>query len=407
MIIARKSVAAATLAAGLAAMPPAAHAQLAISGNDGKVKLENGVVKVIKDGADTVSLIDIGATPIKIIAEVKAPASVAGPPLSVAIGPKEDIALVTAAMKVDGGEPAKLTPDDILTVIEIVKTGGIVGNLAAKVRGKEPPPQYQLKVLSTVKVGKGAAGVTINRAGTLALVANRLEGTVSVLEIKGKSVTAVGEKLKLGDEKSGPSAIAITPDGKTAFVTRDGDNKISVLAIEGTSVTDTKREISAGVRPYGIDISPKGDFVMAANLGPSSGDTDTVSMIDPAAKPPRVVNTVSVGSTPEGIKISPDGNHVAIVVVNGTNLASSSPFYSEKGKLVVLRRQGRDLTRVAEADIGRWCQGAVWNAKSNRVVVQCMVEQQLMVFNLVGRQLQPAGTFTLPGGPAGIRTAEK
>src|SRR5262249_28740761 len=98
--------------------------------------------------------------------------------------------------------------------------------------------------------GAGAAGVSINRAGTLALVANRSEGTVSVFSIAGHALTPVG-KVNLGDDKSGPSHVAITPDGKTALVTRDGDNKISVLSIDGNKVEHTKRDISAGPPPYG------------------------------------------------------------------------------------------------------------------------------------------------------------
>src|SRR6059058_5032960 len=62
------------------------------------------------------------------------------------------------------------------------------------------PPQ----VIATLEAGKGAAGVSINRQGNLALVANRSEGTVSVYSIHGRTVTPAG-KLTLGDEKTGVS----------------------------------------------------------------------------------------------------------------------------------------------------------------------------------------------------------
>src|SRR5678815_4893490 len=76
----------------------AASAQLAVSANDAKVKLINGKVEVRKDPpADTLTFIDLRATPPKVVAEIEAPASVVGPPISVAISPKEDIALVTSA----------------------------------------------------------------------------------------------------------------------------------------------------------------------------------------------------------------------------------------------------------------------------------------------------------------------
>jgi hypothetical protein len=54
--------------------------------NDGKVVLDNGVVKVVPNPApDTVTIIDLGVTPPKVVAEIPVPGSVVGPPMSVAI----------------------------------------------------------------------------------------------------------------------------------------------------------------------------------------------------------------------------------------------------------------------------------------------------------------------------------
>ncbi|MFM9942920.1 MAG: YncE family protein [Hyphomicrobiaceae bacterium] len=386
-----------------------AQAQLAVSANDGRMKLNDGKTTHDKAGVDSVTLIDLAASPPKAVGEIKVPASVAGPPTSVAVTPNEEIALVTAAQQPDPADPSKQVPADILTVIELNKTGGVVGNIAARIRGKQAPPAYAPKVLATLKVGLGAAGVTINRAGTLALVANRNEGTVSVLTIAGKTVTVLPDKIKLGDDKSGPSGIVIAPDGRSALVTMDGEgaNKIAVLEIDGTKVTYTKRDINAGLRPYGIDIDAKGEMAVVANIGRGQGDLDTISVIDLRLKPSRVVNTVTVGQTPEGIKISPDGNYVAISVMNGTNKPSDSPFFAAKGKLIILRRSGTQLTKVAEADVGRWCQGIVWSTNSKRVFVQCMVEQQVMGYSWNASKLAPIGNITTTGGPAGIRTVEK
>ena len=397
----------ALLAVSIGALGTGAAAQIAVSANDGKMRLDNGTVSIVKDGAETVTLIDLSANPPKAIAEIKAPTSIVGPPSSVAVSPNEEIALVTAAQKIDPADPTKQVPNDVVTVIDLGKSGGVVGNLAARVRGKEPPAAFAPKVIATLKAGAGASGVSINKAGTLALVANRNAGTVSVFEIKGKTVTPVGEPVKVGDEKSGPSAVAFTPDGKTALVTRDGDSKISVLAITGSKVENTNRDMSAGLKPYGLDISSKGDVAIVANIGVGSGDADTVSVIDLAAKPPRVVNTVTVGQTPEGIKLSPDGNYLAVSVMNGTNKPSNSPFYNDKGKLVILRRTGRELARVAEADIGKWCQGIVWSSNSRKLAVQCIVDEQILAFSWTPSKLTSIGTIKTTGGPAGFRTSEK
>ena len=376
-----------TLAASIMLIPVMARAEIAVSANDNKAILENGVTKTAANPQpDTVAIIDLSAAPPKLLAEIAAPASVVGPPGSVAIAPDESLALVTAAMKVDPGDPTKTVPDDRLTVIDL----------------KSSPP----RIVQTVTVGKGAAGVSINRSGTLGLVANRSEGTVSVLSIAGGKVTET-EKIKLGDEKSGPSQPIFSRDGATALVTRDGDHKISVLSVAGDKIEYTKRDINAGLRPYQIDSAGAGDVAIVANIGIGQGDADTISLIDLKAKPPRVVNTVSVGQTPEGLKMSPDGQHVAVTVMNGSNKPKHSPFYADNGLVRIYRVLGHELTQVAEAPVGHWCQGAAWSKDGKSLLVQCMVEKEILAFKFEGgKSLERLGSIRTNGGPAGIRTAE-
>ena len=364
------------------------EAQIVVSANDNKVRLVNGQVQVVQNPpADTVAIIDLGQSPPKVIAELNAPASVVGPPLSVAITPDESLALVTAATKIDPADPTKTVADNKLTVIDL----------------KASPPA----VIATLETGKSPAGLSINRQGTLALVANREEGTVSVFAIDGKNVTPV-DKIKIADEKSGVSHAAISPDGKWALVTRDGDFKITLLTIDGRKVELAKRDINAGLRPYGIDISPKGDIAVVANIGIGAGDADTLSIIDMTAKPPRVIDTFSVGQTPEGIKFSPDGRHVGVVVMNGSNKASESPFFAENGLLKIFRVDGKRLLAVAEGKIGHWSQGVVFSNDGRTVLAQNMVERDIVVFRFDGAKLEDTGQrIKLNGGGAGIRAADK
>jgi len=369
------------------ALASAAQAQLAVTSNDNKVMLDNGTVKIVPNAPpDTVSIIDLKASPPKLVIEIAAPGSVVGPPLSVALTPDESLALVGSSTKIDPNDPTKTVPDNRVSVIDL----------------KASPPA----VIATLEAGKSAAGISINRQGTLALVANRSEGTVSVFTISGKTVTPVG-KVTIADEKSGTSHAVFTPDGKMALVTRDGDSKISVLSIDGTKVEYTKRDINAGLRPYGIDVSSRGDFAAVANIGIGQGDADTVSLIDVRAKPPRVVDTISVGQTPEGIKVSPDGAWVAVVVMNGSNKAKESPFYNDNGKLVLLRVRDMKLVKVAEAPIGHWSQGAAFSPDGKTILVGNMVEKDLRVFAWDGRALKETGRIKVNGGPAAVRTAEK
>src|SRR5207245_10535132 len=160
---------------------------------------------------------------------------------------------------------------------------------------------------------KGASGISINRQGTLALVSNLVDGTVSVFTIQGKTVRPAGT-VEVGGGKAGGGQVVIALDGKTALVSRRDDNRISVLSIDGTKVEYTKRDMTAGVRPIVLDIAPSGAFAMVASLaGSATGDNDSVSLIDLTAKPPRVVDTVGVlGAAAEGLQVPPD-RHVAAV----------------------------------------------------------------------------------------------
>jgi DNA-binding beta-propeller fold protein YncE len=396
-----------------------AIAEVAVSANDGKLTLVDGKNVINKDGKDTISFIDLGSTPPKLMFEVEAPASVVGPPMSVAVGPKEDFVLVTSSMKIDPADATKQVPDNRVTVIELPRAGSTLVGSIKKAAGitKADTPAAPPKVLATLEAGAGAAGVSINKAGTLALVANRAEGTLSVFTIAGTTLTPAG-KVELDNKDSGPSHVVFAADGKSALVTRDNDHKISVLSIDGSKVEYTKRNLNAGLRPYGIDIAAKGDYGVVANIGVGQGDDDTISLIDmggPAGKDAtskgmRVVTTITVGQTPEGLKISPDGKYVAVGVMNGSNKPKDSPHFSENGKLVIYARNGRELTKVAEAPVGKWCQGIAWNRKSTTVLVQCMVEQEILVFNFGGitnKALTKGVSIKTTGGPAGIRTAEK
>lgn len=364
-----------------------ATAQIAVSANDNKAVLVNGAnVVPDKPAADTVNIIDLGASPPKVIGEVKAPASVVGPPQSVAVSRDESLALVTGAFKVDPADPKKAVPDNKLSVIDL----------------KVKPPA----VIATLEAGLGAAGVSINNAGTLALVANRSEGTVSIFTVAGNKLTPAG-KIQLGDPKSGPSHVAFTPDGKSALVTRDGDHRVSILSVDGNKVEDSKKFMVGGVRPYSLEISAKGDVAVFTNQGGGQGDIDVINVVDLKAKPPRIVDTISVGQTPEGVAMSGDGAYAAVTVMNGSNRPKDHPAFNDYGLLVVFSIKGTTLTKVAQAKVGHWCQGAAFSKNNKTVVIQCMVEKNLQAFSFDGRNLKPAGTVALSGGGAGLRTAAR
>jgi DNA-binding beta-propeller fold protein YncE len=378
---------AAALGAVVAALPLAAAAQTVVSANDSKMTLDNGVPKIVPNpSGDTVTVMRFAKGGVEVTAQIAVPTSLVGPPVSVAVSRSEKLALVTAAMKIDPADATKQVPDSRVSVIDLTQN----------------PP----KVVQTVEAGAGAAGVSFTPDDRMALVADRSAGTVSVFKVDGTTLTKT-ETVTIGRPEIGVSHVAVTPDGRRALVTRDGDSVISVLKIEGGKVEYIKRDLGAGLRPYGLSISPAGDVAVVANIGRGNGDADTVSLIDLAQEPYRIADTVTVGQTPEGIAISPNGKLVAAVVINGSNKAKNSPFYAAAGKVVLLQVKDKRLVRVSEAPIGTWSQGASFSSDSRTLAVGNIIERNIQVFRIERNKLvdtkQPIG---LPGGSAALRTAD-
>jgi DNA-binding beta-propeller fold protein YncE len=359
-----------------------AGAQIAVSANDGKQVLDDNVVPAHRN-ADSVSIIDLSAKPPRLIGSVAVPTSVIGPPSSVAVAPDGSIALVTAARKLSPQDPTTLVPDDLVSVIDL-KT---------------------LTVTATLHAGAGASGVSINPAGTLALVANRAEGTVSVFTIAAGVVAEAG-KVRLGAPTISLAMPIFFDGGKRALVSRDGDHKISMLLIDGANVTVSPKTLAPGLRPYQLDTTGPRRYAVSGNIGGGGRDMDTISLIDLAPATPRVVDVVAVGLTPEGLKMSPDGRYVAVNVNNGSNQAAKSPTFHKDGLVQVWAIADGRLTKVAEATTGAWGQGIAWSKDSRRLLVQCMADQSIEVYGFDGHKLRHESSLALPAGPAAIGVAE-
>jgi DNA-binding beta-propeller fold protein YncE len=369
--------------AALALFAQPAAADIVVTANDNHSVNTNGVMGPAKNGApDNVSIVDVKQFPPRLIGTVDVPTSVVGAPTAIWIAPDESWLIVTAATKLDGD---KIVDDDRVSVVDL----------------KSSPPQ----VTQTVNAGKGANGVAVSPDGKLALVANRAEGTLSVFSVNDKKLSAAG-KVDLGNPKSMPSSIVFLPDSKTALVTRYGDNNVGVLRIDGTNVKLDERKIVTGVSPYTMDISRDGKFAVVGNMGGGGdGDICTVSLIDLSKPYFRAVDAVSVPSSPEGIKFSPDGRFIAVASVDGTTKPKESSLFHEKGRLWMLAVRGDHMNPVAEATIGRWSQGIAFSKDGRTVLVESMIDNGLNVFQWLGGRLRPAGTLNVKGAPAAISTA--
>jgi DNA-binding beta-propeller fold protein YncE len=367
--------------------PGSGKRELMIVGNDEKQSWDqNGKPVVGPPGKDSVSIIDIGTDPLapKIIVNLPLANTIFGPPVNLAITPDESLALVANSMNVvEEGGVWKPVPDNRLWVIDLTSN----------------PP----KLIDTVLVGKQPSGMSINRAGNLALIANRADNSINVLRISGKKVELI-DTVPMGEQVA---HVRFTPDGKRALAAKFPGHKIALLDIDGEKVTYNKYDMAVGPWPYNVDVTPDGKLAMSAdngNSGAADGNVDAVSVIDLEAKPPRVIDKVMVGDGPEGFAISPTGKLAVAVLLRGTNAASSAFFYNRNALVVALKIDGKKVTRTNEVEVRGLPEGVVFSADGRYIYVGNFIDQDISILRVDGDQIVNTGkSLQLPGHPASMR----
>jgi DNA-binding beta-propeller fold protein YncE len=374
----------------ISAVSAAEPGQILIVGIDEKQGWDDNGKPILREpGHDALSVVDISKPDApQVTATIPLMNSLAGPPTNLAIHPSGDIALVANALEpVTQGWGQRLEPDNKVFLIDL----------------KASPPS----VIGTITVGKQPSGMAISPKGDLALVANRADGTISVLSIRGKDVLVL-DTVPVGAAADQVSAVAITPDGKRALAVKSNANKIALLSIDGQKVTYDKRDLPVGIFPYNIAVTPGGKLALSADNGgggSSDGNADTVSVIDLEADPPRVIDHVTVGDSPEGLAISPKGDFAVSVEARGSNMPKTSFFYHLAGTVTALKIDGKKVTNAGEITVGALPQGVAFGPNGNYLYVANYMDQDLWVLRVDGSTLtDTAQRIRLPGHPASLRS---
>lgn len=184
-------------------------------------------------------------------------------------------------------------------------------------------------VAATIPVGSAPSAVAVTPDGTgpneidvrrhqpLAYVTNEADNTVSVIDTASNTVVAT---IPVRQE---PNGVAITSDGIRAYVTNKLDDSITVIDTSNNAVVAT---IPGFILPAGVAITPgrtdpyeRDDrrhqslaYVTnyVATIEGSNLPASAVSVIDTASN--TVVATIPVGQYPDGVAITPDGNHAYV-----------------------------------------------------------------------------------------------
>lgn len=370
------------IAASILANP--AVAQVFVSGNDGKqVRTGDAVPGPFADEAVTLSVGRSGRP--EIIGRVAAPATLNGPPVSVAVARNGRFALVTSAQR--PGPDGKLQPWGIVSAIDLRKPA-------------------QPKVTGQLELPPGSMGVALLPDGKRALIASASDDSVAVVGVQPDGTLKLLQTIRL-EAKSEPRDVVASPDGRTAYVVRFGDAKLTKLAIDKAEVRRAG-EIAVGIQPDGAVISRDGRFLYNSNFGgtPLSGTAGAVSTVDLARG--EMVAATAVGPTPEHVALSPDGKYLAAVIGNGSAFTRTAANFAEvTGQLKVFRAGGAELVPIAEAPIGHNCQGAAFTDDNRTILVQCAVEKTIAAFRFDGKTLTPVdGALDFDGRPGAIASAK-
>jgi YVTN family beta-propeller protein len=135
-----------------------------------------------------------------------------------------------------------------------------------------------------IPVGRGSEGFDVSPDGKEAWVANARDGTVSVVDIAGKSVTAT-----LAVNVPGANRLKFTPDGKLVLVSAGPD----LVFLDAATHREEKR-LALGRGSGGVLIQPDGARAYVA-FGPDG----FVAVID--LKTRSLVGKIDVGGGPDGL----------------------------------------------------------------------------------------------------------
>ena len=378
------------LALTLILIPLVADAQLMIIGNDDKLAFDKTGKQIRRPpGKDSISIVDISSPEApKIVANLPLMNTIIGPPTNLAITPDQKLAIVANSMDWQkDGDDWKPVPDNKVYVIDLTTN----------------PPAH----IATVDVGKQPSGLSINKAGNLALIANRADNSISVLSINGKEVKLI-DTVPMGEVVS---HVVFTPDGKRALVAKFPGHRIGVLDVDGEKVTDSKHNMNVGLWPYNVDVTPDGSIALTADngfAGGSDGNVDTVSVIDLESTPPRVIDRVVVGDAPEGLAISPKGNLAAATLLRGSNMAWNSWFYNRNGSVAILKIDGKKVTKIDDVEVRGLPQAIAWSPDGKYLYVGNFMDSDVSILRVEEtkkgvRVVNTGKSLKLPSQPASMR----
>jgi 6-phosphogluconolactonase len=178
---------------------------------------------------------------------------------------------------------------------------------------REDPNSGILTQLATspVTAGPGVQSLAVNPSGKYLYAANAGEDDVSFFEIQPYGQLLEQNRTPVG---TSPTLLVMDSAGKYLYVANSGSQNISVLSISSSgNLAQVGNPFQVGISPLNMKISPSGSFLYVTGASPQAGTPgyiEVLSINTSAASPLTLVAITQPGSSPYGLEISPNGNYL-------------------------------------------------------------------------------------------------
>jgi hypothetical protein len=141
-----------------------------------------------------------------------------------------------------------------------------------------------------LRVGSDPSGVAFTNDGSAAFFVSPAITAVSVITGLRPGQSPRLERPIFNGAGPTPRAIRLSPDGSMAVVTNQGDNTVSIFQVSGATLTPVG-QVTVGDLPAGVSISGDGETAIVANA-----NDETVSVITGLRSTPMVTATLGPGA---------------------------------------------------------------------------------------------------------------
>ena len=254
------------------------------------------------------------------------------------------------------------------------------------------------RIVGSAEVGTNPTAVDVHPDGDLAAVATSVpQEQVVMVPIEGN---AMGQPLAwpligVDDSSAVPSCVSWSPDGRLLALTLPDQDLVVFLEF-----TRRGNDESMGLRPFGAPVrvgkypysgrfSPDGRFYITTDLqwgrdveefrvGAPEGRLTVIRVAgpiaddaDPMSAEHEVVSSATVGVSPEGLAISPDGRYVVTANLRRSYLDDADPRLTPGGSLSLLTLDDRsgELSPVNEYSLDGMPEGLAFDASGTFLVV--------------------------------------